>query len=117
MTDKKVAPIILKYDDGTEYTLEFNRESVDYAERTGFNPDKFDAQTMVMTTQFFWLAFRMHHPTISKKKTDSILFDDLGGLTDEMTRRLVELYNEPYNALENKSEDGGTKNPKMSVIL
>ena len=31
----KIEPIILKYEDGREYTLEFNRNSVVFAEKNG----------------------------------------------------------------------------------
>lgn len=112
---KTVKPIILTYEDGTEYTLEFNRESVIYAENHGFDRDDVVQKLMTRIPELFFYAFRMHHPTIKRERTDSILFDDLGGITDKVSERLIELYNAPYETLIN--DTGKPKNAKMTVRL
>lgn len=114
MADKKVAPIILKFED-KEYTLEFDREAIAYAESIRFNPDDFNLKAQTSATLFFHLAFRMHHPELTKEETDNILYDDLGGLSQEMIDRLIELYNKPYKELMNKS--GKPKNARLTVIM
>ena len=108
-------PIELEFTDGRKYTLEFDRSSVAFAEKRGFSGDNFDDMAMNAVTEFFFLAFRMHHPQLSKEQTNKILFDDLGGLSEAMMQRLVELYNKPYLTLTN--EDGKPKNPNLTVIM
>lgn len=97
------------------YTLEFSRDTVAMAERMGFNRDDAGDKMMTRIPELFFFAFMMHHPQISRKKTNSILFDDLGGLTTEQIERLVDLFDNPYDELLNKS--GTPKNPKVTVTL
>lgn len=113
---EKVKPIVLKYEDGTEYTLEFNRASVKYAERQGFSADKFEKAPMSAITELFHLAFRMHHPQLSKEQTESILVDDLGGLSEQMSERLVALYNKPYEEIANDN-GGAPKNSGLTIVM
>ena len=112
---ERVEPIVIKFDDGEVYTLEFNRKTVADAEQNGFRKE--DAGDMLMTRvpELFYYAFKMHHPTIKRQKTDSILFDDLGGLSDEMIERLIDLFIVPYNTLVN--ENGKPKNSRVTVSL
>lgn len=112
---ENIKPIRLKFENGDEYTLEFNRESIAYAEDIGFTPDDFNTKAQGATTTFFNLAFRMHHPELSREDTDKILYDDLGGLSQDMINRLIALYNKPYGELMNKS--GKPKNAKLTVVM
>ena len=112
---KRVEPIVLEYEDGKTYTLEFSRETVQMAERAGFSRDDFGDKLMVRVPQLFYYAFMMHHPTVSKEKTDQILFEDLGGVSEALSNRLTELFNAPYLYLFN--ETGEVKNPKLTVRL
>lgn len=107
--------MVIKFEDGESYTLEFNRKTVSEAERDGFRRE--DAGDMLMTRvpELFYYAFRMHHPNIKRAKTDEILFDDLGGLTDDQIERLIDLYSAPYATLVN--ENGTPKNSKVTVNL
>lgn len=110
-----VKPIRLRFEDGKEYTLEFDRDTVAYAEDIGFDPDDFNSKAMNATTRFFHLAFRMHHPDITEEETTKILIDDLGGLSQDMINRLIALYNKPYAELMNKT--GKPKNAKLTVAM
>lgn len=112
---KKTDPIVLKYEDGREYTLEFNRDTVKYAERQGFSADKFEKMPMSAIMEIFHLAFRMHHPQLSKEQTESILVDDLGGLSEKMSERLVALYNKPYEEIAN--DNGKPKNSSLTIVM
>jgi hypothetical protein len=56
----------------------------------------------------------MHHPTISKKKTDEILRNDLGGLSEAIQERLVDLYLAPMGELVG---DESPKNVNMTVEM
>lgn len=114
---EKIRPITLRYDDGKEYTLEFNRTSVVFAEQRGFNINDVGTKLMSGLTDLFWYSFRMHHPKVTKQESDKILFDDLGGLSEEVIDRLVALYNAPFNALVSEEEEGEEKNARAKVDL
>lgn len=111
---ERVNPIILRNEDtGDEYTLEFNRESIRFAEQRGFDIADVGKFPMTKLPELFFYAFRMHHRNVSREKTDRILFDDLGGMPDGMAERLGALYSAPFEALSN--DNGKAKNSKMTV--
>ena len=112
--DEQIKPIIIHDEErGMDYTLEFNRDSVRLAEERGFSMQDLNARSMVRLPELFFYAFHMHHPTISRQRTDHILFDELGGMPEGMAERLGALYGVPYNALIN--ETGKAKNSRMTV--
>jgi len=119
MADSKkkatIKPIIIHdTENNIDYTLEFNRESIKFAEARGFVIGDVDRFPMTKMPELFFYAFRMHHKNVSREKTDRILFDDLGGLSEEVATRLGELYGVPYEALDNS---GTVKNARMTVEL
>ena len=107
--------IILKNKD-TEYTLEFNRESVKFAELHGFKVDDIANYPMIKIPELFFYAFRMHHKNIAREKTDKIL-EELGGLPEGFLERLAELYTAPYEFLTVVAEGEERKNSKWTVEL
>ena len=112
--NEKVRPIILHdTESGDDYTLEFNRESIRFAEARGFSIEDVGKYPMTKLPELFYYAFRMHHKNVSREKTDRILFDDLGGMPDGMAERLGALYGVPFEALTNGNEKG--KNSKVTV--
>lgn len=112
--NERVKPIILHDNEGgNDYTLEFNRESIKFAEQRGFNIEDVGRYPMTKLPELFFYAFRMHHKNVSREKTDRILFDDLGGMPDGMAERLGALYGVPFEALTNSEEK--RKNSKMTV--
>lgn len=116
--NEQVKPIIIHdAENEIDYTLEFNRESVRFAEQRGFDIDDVSKYPMTKIPELFFYAFRMHHKNISREKTDRILFDDLGGLPEGAAERLGALYAAPFEALSNKDSDGKGKNSKMTVEL
>lgn len=112
---EQVKPIIIHdMENQIDYTLEFNRETVRFAEARGFDIDDVPKFPMTKIPELFFYAFRMHHPTVSRQKTDKILFEDLGGLPEGMAERLGALYSAPFMALANNDENKA-KNSKMTV--
>lgn len=105
-------PIILKSKD-TEYTLEFNKESVKFAEMRGFKIDEAMDFPMTKIPELFFYAFRMHHSNIARNQTDKIL-EEMGGLPEGFIVRLVELYTAPFDYLLEGEE---RKNSKWTVEL
>lgn len=111
---EKVNPIILTMEDGTEYTLEFSRKSIEFAEKRGFKMEELGDYMMTRVPELFYYAFYMHHPMMTKKQTDDILFNKLGGVTEEMLVRLGELHAQGYESLINSSE---SKNSKVTITM
>ena len=116
----KVQPIVLENkENGTKYTLEFTRNTVKMAEKAGFNLESITNGALISGySDLFYYAFMAHHRYMKQTDTDRILFEELGGITEAMSTRLVELFAEPYNSLvEQNADDGDEKNVKWSVVL
>ena len=111
-----VKPIrLVDNETGDAYILEFDRETVKWAEQRGFDPDMVTKYPMTAGADFFFYAFRMHHKNIARDKTDKILFDYLGGInetTGKILARLMELYYQCFSTLADEEE-----NPRMAVEL
>ena len=111
---QNVKPIIVKDDEtGMEYTLEFNRESVRFAEARGFKINDVAEYPMTKIPELWYYAFRMHHKNVARAKTDALL-DGLGGFPDGLLERLGELYAEPFTALTDGQQE---ENPRVTVKL
>jgi hypothetical protein len=82
---------------GTEYTLEFTRRTVEQMEREGFVAD--DVRTKPMTTlpTLFAGAFRAHHKYVKREVIDEI-YAKMTNKAD-LIGKLAEMYNEPIAAL------------------
>lgn len=112
---EQVKPIIVKDNENNkEYTLEFNRDSIKFAEQRGFVLADVDRFPMTKLPEFFWYAFRMHHQYISLNQAEKIL-ERMGGMSDAVARRLGELWAIPYEALN--PTDGDEKNVSVTVEL
>lgn len=111
--EERVNPIILTMADGTEYTLDFNRSSVAWAEQRGFVMEELDSKMMTRVPELFFYAFRMHHPTMTRIQTDKILFDDMKGLSNEIITRLGALYLQALTTLINDDP----KNSTVTVVM
>lgn len=109
-----VKPIVLRNDRGDVYVLEFNRDTVKFAEARGFKAQALEDGVSISNMEdLFFYAFHMHHPAVSKANTDHILYDELGGFPEGMLERLAELYMVPFNTLIQDEEKA--KNSKMTV--
>ena len=115
----EVRPITVKDSDtGFEYTLEFNRESVQFAEMRGFKMQDVSDYPMTKVPELWFYAFRMHHKNLSRQKTDALL-NGLGGVPAVMNHptllgRLGELYAEPFLSM---SDEQAEENPRVTVEL
>lgn len=116
MDEKEVVkPVILRDNEhNREYTLEFNRDTVKFAEQRGFTLADVDRFPMSKTPEFFWYAFRMHHPSVSLNQAEKLL-DRMGGISTELGRRLGELWAVPYESLS--PSEGDEKNASVTVEL
>ena len=107
-----VKPIyVTDTESGMEYTLEFNRESVAFAERRGFEINDVARFPMTKVPELWFYAFRMHHKNFSRERTDKLL-EGVGGFSEELLTRLGELYSAPFEAMSS-----GDENPTVTVRL
>ena len=114
--EDRVKPVIIHdTENNRDYTLEFNRDSIKFAEARGFVIDDVDKYKMTKIPEFFWYAFRMHHPSVSLAQAEKLL-DRAGGLSEALGRRLGELWAVPFEALA-PEEDGDEKNVTVTVEL
>lgn len=113
---EKVMPVIIHdKENNKDYTLEFSRESVKFAEGRGFRLEDVDNYPMTKIPEFFWYSFRMHHPSFSLGQAEKML-ERMGGMSEPLARRLGELWAVPFEAL-NPVADGDEKNLSVTVEL
>jgi hypothetical protein len=112
---ERIKPIIIRdKENNKEYTLEFNRDTVKYAEGRGFRLQDVDNFPMTKMPEFFWLAFRMHHQSVSLNQAERLL-ERIGGMSSAMATRLGELYAAPFEYLT--PDDDDVKNSQVEVEL
>lgn len=117
MADTKIVnPLVYTIGDKT-YTLEFDRNSALSAERMGlYLKDCTEMNTPLTTIPLlFFAAFKWHHPEITRKQTDSILTDELHGLSHEELARLIELFAAPVTTIMRDDESAERKNVTVSL--
>ena len=113
-TEKLNPMVITDPENGSEYTLEFSRRSISKVEQAGFNINLIETQSMTMIPLMFWGAFLMHHPQMTREQTDKILFDGLGGLSEEEMGYLGRLYAVPFESLI--ASEGKETNPRKMAV-
>ena len=113
-TEKDFSKIILKDENGTSYTLEFNARVVKNMERRGFKIDTDYPLTMI--DDLFLGAFQMHHKGMMPDKAKDIWKFQKG--KDELLGILIKLYMKPLEDLmeENKSEEDTNENPTWETV-
>ena len=107
--------IIHDTENGKDYTLEFDRDAIKFAESRKFRIEDVDDYPMTKVPEFFWYAFRMHHPSVSLAQAEKLL-DRLGGMNEALSVRLGELWVVPYKAMAPKEEEE-RKNLGVTVDL
>lgn len=111
---ENVKPVILHDNDNDrDYTLEFSRDTIKFAEGRGFKLQDVDDFPMTKIPEFFWYAFRMHHPSVSLNQAEKLL-ERMGGLNEALARRLGELWAVPFSTL---NPNGDEKNLTVTVDL
>lgn len=111
-----IPPIKVTDEDGTEYTLDFSREAVKFAENRGFKIGEVLDFPSTHVPALWYYAFRKNHRNVARDKTDAFL-DELGGLDGKTLARLVDLFQQA--ALHNvvRGEDEEVKNSKVTIDL
>lgn len=116
--DERVKPArLIDQETGDEYTLDFSRESVRFAESRGFKPDDVLEYPATRIPELFFYAFRKNHRNLAKNQTDRILEEQLRGMTEGLLTRLIQLYNQAALTHLIASEEDTEKNARMTVEL
>ncbi|MBQ3989520.1 MAG: DUF5055 domain-containing protein [Bacteroidales bacterium] len=103
-------------DTGNVYELDFCRESVKFAEARGFKQEDIANYIVTKVPEFWFYAFRMHHKNMAKNQTDALL-EKMGGLTPNITERLVDLYNQAATSNIIQDDEDLAKNARVTVEL
>lgn len=114
----RINPIkITDVDSGKVYELDFNRDSVRYVEQQGFKIDETFDFPNVNIPKLFYYAFRANHRNVSLQQAQALL-DKMGGITEKIAIRLVDLYRQATlsNNVIQEEEDLG-KNSHVTVEL
>ena len=100
----EVKPIkITDTNTGEVYTLEFDKESVRFAESRGFDIDDVAKYPLTKTEELFWYAFRKNHKRVDILKARKLL-EGIGALPEDFTERLMYLYAKPFEAFTESEE-------------
>ena len=89
----------------TEYTLEYNRQSVKTMEAQGFVLDELTSKPMTMIPMLFSGAFIKNHRGLKRALIDEI-FDNINDKNGLM-EALMEMYAETLSSLTDDSESEG----------
>lgn len=94
--------ITIQYE-GTEYTLEYTRKSIETMERQGFVVSDIEEKPMSTLPTLFAGAFLAHHRFVKRDVIDAI-FAKIPN-KGEFIGKLAEMYNEPLEALMDEPEE------------
>ena len=109
--DEVKAMVITDTTTGEKYTLEFDKESVRFAESRGFDIEDVAKYPLTKIEELFWYAFRKNHKRVDLLKARKLL-EGIGALPDDFIERLVNLYAKPYEAF---SDVDGENSPFVTV--
>ena len=113
---EKLTPITLTTETGRKYILDFDRESVLFAEDSGFVIDDVDKYPMSSTYKFIYFALRKNHPELTYEWTKDFVDKSFGGVKNvpnAILERLGQLYAAAFTSLGDKN----SKNAKVTVEM
>ena len=116
--EERINPIKITDKDTNEtYELDFNRESVKFMANQGFVMDDIVDLIAVKGEELWYYAFRAHHRRLSRNQTDK-LYEKMGGLTPQIIKRLMELYQQAMTSNGILQDDEELEaNPHVTVEL
>lgn len=115
--EDRVNPIrITLQSSGETYELDFNRESVRFAEMHGFELDNVTRFPASKIPEFFYFAFRKNHKKLSRTQVDDI-FEEIGGVTGKVLSRMIALYNQAALTHVIASDEDYEKNARVTVEM
>ncbi len=101
---------------GVTYELDFNRESVVFAEGRGFDVTQVPTYPVTGLADLFYYSFRMHHRSVARDKTDKLL-KRMGGMAESLATRLMSLYVQAQTSNSILTGEEAAKNSEVTVEL
>ena len=113
--EEKIEPVTIYDKNGNfKYLLEFDRNTVKFAETRGIKPQTIEGNMgMIEIEELFFCSFRKHQPKMSKADTDKVI-KEIGGITPKLLVRLCQLFELPYTEL--LTDDDDEENEKNSTL-
>lgn len=96
MSKGKPKNIIFTYN-GSDYVLEFTRNTIRQMEAAGFNPGDYERKPMTVANDLFRGAFLAHHQSTKNTLIDEI-YDKIAD-KEGLYEVLIELYQAPFEAM------------------
>ena len=118
MDSERIEPIrITDNDSDKTYELDFSRESIRFVEQQGYKIDETFDFPNVNIPKLWYYAFRKNHRNMSLQQTTALL-DKLGGVTEKIAKRLIDLYTQATMANNViQDEEDLAKNSHVTVEL
>lgn len=116
MEERIDAVYITDNETGVKYTLDFNRESVRFAESRGFKLENTVEFPVTGISDLFYYAFRMHHQKVARDKTDALL-RKMKGVSESLLNRLMLLYQQAQTSNLIQTDEDAEKNAAVTVEL
>lgn len=113
---EKITPITLTTEKGDKYVLDFDRESVLFAEDSGFVVDDADKYPMSTGYKIFYYSLRKNHPDKTYEWAKDFVDETFGGVNNipaAIIERLGALYTAAFTSLGDKK----SKNAKVTVEM
>lgn len=114
-----VEAIKLHGNNGEEYTLDFDLDSVRFAEAQGFEWDELPTKPGTMIPILWFSAFRRYHKRVSRKDADDMLLK-IGGFNKKLSDKLAALYFQALSGIistDDEENEDEVKNADWTVEL
>ena len=114
----RIEPVrITDNDTGTTYELDFSRDTVRWIENQGYKIDETFDYPNINIPKLFYFAFRKNHRNVPLDQTMKLL-DKMGGMTQKIALRLVDLYSQATRSNNVIQDDEELeKNSRVTVEL
>lgn len=115
---ERIDPVrITDNETGKVYELDFSRDSVRFVENQGYKIEETFEFPNVNIPKLFYYALRKNHRNVSLQQADA-LREKMGGLTDKVALRLIDLYKQATVANNVIQDDEDlAKNSRVTVEL
>lgn len=115
--DERIMPaVITDNKTGEKFELDFNRDSVRFAENRGFELDNVAKFPVNGVSDLFFYSFRMHHRNVARDKTDKLM-ERWGGIPEKLLTRLIMLYQQAMTANNVQTDEDAAKNAELTLEL
>lgn len=115
--DERIMPAtITDNKTGDKYELDFNRDSIRFAESRGFELDNVAKFPVTGVADLFFYSFRMHHRNVARDKTDKLM-ERWKGIPESLLTRLIQLYQQAMTANNVQTDEDAAKNAELTLEL